>query len=43
MVIDFSKISKNDVMTAGGKGANLGEMVWKKYLKKSLRKQIKMK
>ena len=27
MVIDFSKISKNDVMTAGGKGANLGEMV----------------
>ena len=27
MVIDFSKISKNDVMTAGGKAANLGEMV----------------
>lgn len=27
MVIDFSKISKNDVMTAGGKGANLGEMI----------------
>lgn len=27
MVIDFSKISKNDVMTAGGKGANLGENI----------------
>ena len=26
MVLDFSRISKNDIMTAGGKGANLGEM-----------------
>ena len=27
MVLDFSKIRKEDVLTAGGKGANLGEMV----------------
>ena len=27
MILDFSKISKNDVITAGGKGANLGELV----------------
>ena len=27
MVVDFNEISKDDVMIAGGKGANLGEMV----------------
>ena len=27
MVVDFNEISKEDVMIAGGKGANLGEMV----------------
>ena len=26
MTLDFSEIKKDDVLTAGGKGANLGEM-----------------